>query len=211
MQTAHKRSRDIRLLMEFLVAKANTSQRILDLAERLVQSRGFNGFSYADIAASLGVTKASLHYHFPAKAALGKRLIERYETNFLAALEAIDRSSKNPQEKLRRYVGIYADALRDNRICLCGMLAAEYITLPKPMRTEVKHFFDENERWLTIILEQGLRGKVLKFKGPAFEAARALVGSLEGAMMLARSYGDASRFQVVADRLLGELSSTKRT
>jgi TetR/AcrR family transcriptional repressor of nem operon len=193
------------------VAKANTSQRILDIAERLVQTRGFNGFSYADIAASLRVTKASLHYHFPAKAALGKRLIERYETNFLTALEAIDRSGKNSRAKLRRYIEIYAGALRDNRMCLCGMLAAEYVTLPKPMRAEVKHFFDENERWLTMILEQGLRSKELQFEGPPFEVARALVGSLEGAMMLARSYGDASRFQVVANRLLGELSRRNRT
>jgi AcrR family transcriptional regulator len=35
---------------------ADTAARILDSAERLVQSRGFNGFSYADVAAELGVT-----------------------------------------------------------------------------------------------------------------------------------------------------------
>ena len=191
------------------MANATTSQRILDIAERLVQTRGFNAFSYADIAASLGVTKASLHYHFPAKAALGKRLIERYEAKFLTALEAIERGGGNPPEKLRRYTDLYADALRNKRMCLCGMLAAEYVTLPKPMRAEVKHFFDENERWLTVILEQGLRSKELRFEGPVFEVARALLGSLEGAMMLARAYGDASRFQAVADRLLGDLSSPK--
>jgi TetR/AcrR family transcriptional repressor of nem operon len=206
----YKRGQRHAALKEILVANANSSQRILDIAERLVQTRGFNGFSYADIAASLGVTKASLHYHFPAKAALGKRLIERYEMNFLTALEAIDRTGKNSREKLRRYVEIYADALRNKRMCLCGMLAAEYMTLPKPMRAEVKHFFDENERWLKAILEQGVRSKELKIKGSVSEVARALVGSLEGAMMLARAYGDAARFQVVADRLLGELTSPKR-
>ena len=58
---------------------AATGRRALDVAERLVQTRGFNGFSYADIAEALGVTKASLHYHFPSKADLGQRLIERYE------------------------------------------------------------------------------------------------------------------------------------
>src|SRR5437868_8318912 len=103
-----------------------TNERILDLAERLVQTRGYNGFSYADIAASLGVTKASLHYHFPAKAALGRQLIGRYERNFVRALEAIDAKVKSPREKLRRYAGIYADVLADDRMCLCGMLAAEY-------------------------------------------------------------------------------------
>jgi TetR/AcrR family transcriptional regulator, transcriptional repressor for nem operon len=209
--TVHMRRRRRAALKEILVAYANTSQRILDIAERLVQTRGFNGFSYADIAASLGVTKASLHYHFPAKAALGKRLIERYEANFLTALDAIDRTGKNAREKLRRYVEIYAEALRNKRMCLCGMLAAEYVTLPKPMRAEVKHFFDENERWLTLILERGRRSKELQFEGAAIELARALLGSLEGAMMLARSYGEASRFQAVADRLLGELSRPRRT
>jgi TetR/AcrR family transcriptional repressor of nem operon len=48
----------------------------LDIAEQLVQTRGFNGFSYADIAAEIGISKASLHYHFPTKAMLGERLID---------------------------------------------------------------------------------------------------------------------------------------
>jgi len=187
------------------VVRADTSQRILDTAERLLQTRGFNGFSYADIATTLGVTKASLHYHFPAKAELGQRLIERYEKNFLTALGTIDQTSKTAREKLQRYAKIYADVLRNNRMCLCGMLAAEYATLPKPMKEEMKHFFDENERWLTAVLKQGQKARELKFSGPAHEVARALVGSLEGAMMLARSFGEVSRFEAAANRSLAEL------
>ena len=184
---------------------AGTSQRILDVAERLVQTRGFNGFSYADIASALDVTKASLHYHFSTKAELGKSLIQRYEKGFLEALAAIDRRSTDAREKLRLYSKIYADVLRANRMCLCGMLAAEYATLPKPMREEMRHFFDENERWLVAVLEQGRAAGSLKFGGAAQDAARAIVGSLEGAMMLARSYGDVERFRVVADRVVAEL------
>jgi len=186
---------------------ADTSQKILDIAERLVQTRGFNGFSYADIAGPLRITKASLHYHFPAKAQLGKQLIERYERNFLAALAAIDRGGADPRRKLRQYAAIYADVLRQDRMCLCGMLAAEFATLPKAMRENMRHFFDENERWLSAVLEQGRKAGRLKFTGTPREVARALVGSLEGAMMLARSYGEVARFQVVADRLLAELSA----
>src|SRR5688572_31170640 len=124
---------------------ADTAQRILDVAERLVQTRGFNGFSYADIAEALRVTKASLHYHFPAKADLGRQLIERYERNFLAALERIDAGTGDALEKLRRYAALYEGVLRDQRMCLCGMLAAEFGTLPEPMRVELRHFFDANE------------------------------------------------------------------
>lgn len=186
-------------------ATANTSQRILDIAERLVQTRGFNGFSYADIASALTVTKASLHYHFPTKAQLGTRLIERYEAGFLKALEEIDRTTPDARDKLRRYAKIYADVLRNNRMCLCGMLAAEYATLPKPMKEEMRHFFDENERWLVRVLEEGRASGSLRFTGPALDVARALVGSLEGAMMIARSYGEVARLETVADRLIAEL------
>ena len=188
-------------------AAATTSQRILDIAERLVQTRGFNGFSYADIAQALHVTKASLHYHYPAKADLGKELIERYERNFLNALAHIDAESADAREKLRRYAAIYADVLRADRMCLCGMLAAEFATLPKPMKDPMRHFFDENERWLTVVLKQGKKEKVLKFTGDPTEAAQALVGGLEGAMMIARSYGDVGRFNAVTERLLADLGA----
>ncbi|HXL75981.1 MAG TPA: TetR family transcriptional regulator [Burkholderiales bacterium] len=184
---------------------ADTSQRILDVAERLVQTRGFNGFSYADIAEALEVTKASLHYHFPTKGDLGKRLIERYEEGFLAALRSIDSAGAGARDKLKRYIRIYADVLRDNRMCLCGMLASDYATLPKPMKEEVKHFFDENEQWLAAVLDAGRKAGNLEFKGSALELARAMVGSLEGAMMLARSYGEVSRFDTAAERLIAAL------
>jgi TetR/AcrR family transcriptional repressor of nem operon len=184
---------------------ADTAQRILDIAERLVQTRGFNGFSYADIAEALRVTKASLHYHFPSKADLGRRLIERYETTFLAALGSIEAGGAEPREQLRRYAKIYADVLRDGRMCLCGMLASDYATLPKAMKEEVRHFFDVNEQWLVAVLERGRKAGSLGFKGSALDLARVLVGSLEGAMMLARSYGDASRFDIAAERLIASL------
>src|SRR5437763_12292968 len=120
----------------------DTAQRILDVAERLVQTQGFNGFSYADISAELGITKASLHYHFATKAELGGALIARYGASFAGALEEIDRAERDARHKLRRYAGLYAGVLRHNRMCLCGMLAADYSTLPRPMRDGVKEFFD---------------------------------------------------------------------
>src|SRR5437764_5137295 len=104
---------------------ADTAARILDVAERLVQSRGFNGFSYADVAAELGITKASLHYHFPGKAELGEALIGRYAGRFADALEQIDRRGGDAHAKLEAYAGVYAEVLRARRMCLCGMLAAD--------------------------------------------------------------------------------------
>ncbi|MGZ5214367.1 MAG: TetR/AcrR family transcriptional regulator, partial [Actinomycetota bacterium] len=116
---------------------ADTPTRILDVAERLVQRRGFNGFSYADVASELSVTRASLHYHFAGKAELGEALIERYASGFAEALADVDQRVDDAPAKLEAYVELYADVLRRERMCLCGMLAAEYETLPQPMRDSV--------------------------------------------------------------------------
>src|ERR1700758_2996000 len=112
-----------------------TSDRILEEAGQLAQQRGFNGFSYADIAAALKITKASLHYHFASKADLGRALIVRYTERFQAALDALEGT---PANTLRSYVKLYEDVLVRDRMCLCGMFAAEYSTLPGPMRHELR-------------------------------------------------------------------------
>jgi TetR/AcrR family transcriptional repressor of nem operon len=185
---------------------ASTSSRILDIAERLVQSRGFNGFSYADIAAELQISKASLHYHFPGKPELGEALIARYARRFAAALQAIDATAAAAPAKLNAYAELYADVVRGNGMCLCGMLAAEYRTLPEPMRDAVVGFFDENEVWLEAVLEQGRERGTLHFTGAARATARMIVSGLEGAMLVARPYADPVRFEAGVHQLLQSLA-----
>jgi TetR/AcrR family transcriptional regulator, transcriptional repressor for nem operon len=187
--------------------RPDTATRILDVAERLVQLRGFNGFSYADIAAELHITKASLHYHFAGKAELGRALIERYAERFTAALEAIDQHETDPVEKIRAYSAIYADVLSERRMCLCGMLAAGYDTLAEPMQQAVIKFFDTNEAWLTRVLEEGQESGRIRLNGPVREAAQVIVSGLEGAMLIARPYDDVERFNAAATRLLTGLVS----
>lgn len=188
------------------IPKDGSSARILDVAERLVQSRGFNGFSYADVAGELGVTKASVHYHFAGKAELGEALIARYRTRFGEALDAIEAECPDAGARLAAYAALYAGVLKNERMCLCGMLAADYETLPAPMREAVVRFFDENEAWLGRVLDEGRRSGALSFAGPAREQAQLIVGALEGAMLVARPYGDPGRFQAMANRLLATLA-----
>ena len=183
-----------------------TAERILDIAERLVQERGFNSFSYADIAQELGITKASLHYHFPGKAELGQALIERYAERFADALSQIDNQRPDARAKLEAYAGLYADVLRGRRMCMCGILAAEYQTLPEPMRAAVIRFFDENHSWLATVLTQGQADHTLTITGSIDETAQSILGTLEGAMLVARPYGDMSRFNATTHQLLASLT-----
>jgi TetR/AcrR family transcriptional repressor of nem operon len=184
-----------------------TAERILDVAERLVQTRGFNNFSYADIANELGITKASLHYHYPGKAELGQALITRYAERFSEALNQIDGDLPDARAKLEAYANLYADVLHGKRMCMCGILAAEYQTLPKPMRTAVIQFFDDNQRWLTALLTQGRKDRSLRFTGPADDVAQGILSTLEGAMLVARPYGGLDRFNAASRQMLDSLSA----
>ena len=184
-----------------------TAERILDIAERLVQTRGFNNFSYADIASELGITTASLHYHFRGKAELGNALITRYAERFGAALTQIDLNISDAPAKLEAYADLYAGVLQGKRMCMCGVLAAEYQTLPKPMRAAVIRFFDDNQKWLAQVLVQGQAEHTLTFAGPAHDAAQNILSTLEGAMLVARPYGDLSRFNAARGQLLAGLAT----
>ncbi|HEY0374662.1 MAG TPA: TetR/AcrR family transcriptional regulator [Amnibacterium sp.] len=183
----------------------DTRTQILDVAERLVQTRGFNDFSYADIASELAVTNAALHYHFRTKAALGDAVIERYAQRFFAALERIAAGSSDASTQIEAYIDLYREVLAADRMCLCGVLAAEYPTLPDSMREAVQRFFDRNERWLVAVLETGPENHRLNSADSARDTARMIVDTLEGAVMIARAQHDPDRFRAVATRLLRTL------
>ena len=184
---------------------AGTSGRILDVAERLLQVRGYNGFSYADVATELGITRAALHYHFPGKAELGQALIQRYATRFAAALADLDATAPDAAAKLSGYVALYADVLSADRMCLCGMLAAEHRTLPGPLQQAVCDFFTANTVWLRKVLEEGCSDGSLRCPGTAEATASMVLGTLEGAMLITRLDGDVARFTATADQLLSGL------
>jgi TetR/AcrR family transcriptional repressor of nem operon len=189
---------------------AGTADRILDAAEALAQTRGFNGFSYAHVAEQLDITKASLHYHFRSKAQLGEALIARYAERFASALDKIEDGEADARDRLAAYAALYSGVLDGGRMCLCGMLAAEYETLPKSMGDAVVRFFDANHAWLTQVLAQGRAAGTLDFEGDPGEGAQLILGGLEGALLIARPYGDPARFDTAARRLIAAFSGQPR-
>lgn len=184
----------------------DTRTRILDAAERLAQRRGFNGFSYADIASEIGITKASLHYHFASKAELGRAVLARYAERFMAELASFDSQLQDARQRLVSYANLYGTVLEQDRFCLCGMLAAEYETLPPVMRAGIIAFFDQNEAWLAGVLELGRKQGSVHFAGSPGDAARMVVYALEGALLVARPYREVSRFRTAVLELLAGLT-----
>ena len=174
----------------------STKSQILDVAQRLIQSRGYNGFSYKDLAEALAIRTASIHYHFPTKADLGVGLLQRYRRDFANELAAIVASATDPRRALERFAELFQRTFNaDSRLCLCGMLSAEIATLPEAVAAEVEKFFHETEQWVAASLAAGQKSGAVRFTGSPQAQARLLIAMLEGAMVVARGMRARNSFQ----------------
>lgn len=175
---------------------------ILDVAEGIVRSRGYNAFSYADIATEIGVSKASLHHHFPTKSDLGLKLVERFTDMFSGALEYVDEHHSSSLIKLREYTRLYEGSLQENKMCLCGMLAAEHETLSPSMQDAINGYFDGHEQWIRRVLQKGKKDGELVFEGDPLRHAKLIVSNLQGALMIAKSKRSMDHITIVASQLI---------
>jgi TetR/AcrR family transcriptional repressor of nem operon len=179
--------------------RSETAEQILDLAEKLIQTRGYSAFSYQDIADSLAIRKASIHYHFPSKTDLGIAVVDRYVARFGAALVAIAQDqSRTSMAMLDFYVEPYVGFAKSaDQVCLCGALAGEILALPPALRSRVDGFFRSHQSWLTGILKRGMDRGEFKLSAPASKVARLVFGALQGALLVKRTTGDPSQLRDV--------------
>ncbi len=169
--------------------------RILETADAMIRSRGYNGVSFREIADAVGVKSASVHYHFPTKGALGAAVARRYTATFMAALGPVEEAPKSAaavQDRLHALTR--ASLVEENLMCLCGMLGAEIADLPPEVVAETRRFFEETIAWLIGAFEQS------DWAANASARRTLALGTLatsEGALILARTLGDVSVFDKI--------------
>lgn len=173
-----------------------TDVQIAQLARERMQTSGYGGLHYGDIAKTLGITRAAVHHYFPNKVDLGRRVITDYCDWTRAELDTIDERSVTRRDKMARYVGLYRSIIErgDERLCPGGMLAAESMTLPGGLRADVQEFFDLHISWVArVLLGDGRRDSTVQ--------AASIVASLQGALLVARLYGRTDYFDAAAHGL----------
>ncbi|HZL73316.1 MAG TPA: TetR/AcrR family transcriptional regulator [Planctomycetota bacterium] len=186
--------------------KRDMRSRLLDVAQELVQVRGFNAFSFHDLAARVRLRAPSVHHHFASKAELGRQLMARYRAGFGARLAEIESRVRDPRARLARFLGLFRETFRlGDRLCLCGMLATEYATLPRPVRAEVTAFYRDAEAWLARVFAAGREQGRLRFAGSPASAARMFFNALEGALIAARAFKDEKRLTSAGNWLIQAL------
>lgn len=181
---------------------SETKDKIVSMADRLVRTKGFNAFSYKDIAAPLDIKNAAVHYHFPAKADLGVEVIDQEIEKFNHSTGKWKPLPEN--EQLGKLVEVFRKHNSQGNICLMGSLATDFETFSPAMQAKVQEMADGIVSWLTNCLEQGRKNKCIHFKGPAGARALIIMSNLQSSLLLSRVMGPAA-FRSIADQLLEDL------
>lgn len=190
---------------------SSKAAEIAACARSLIALRGYNGFSYADIAEAVGITKASIHHHFPSKAELVRRVVVAYRAEAAAGLAALAAQVSDPAVRLQAWTGFWQDCLRERTLpfCICAMLATEMPTIPDEVGIEVRGHFDDLSQWLAATLADGARtGQFMLNAAPAAEAL-GFMAAIHGAMVAARAYGDAAVFTSISQGLHDRLTARR--
>ncbi|CAB3665562.1 MULTISPECIES: TetR/AcrR family transcriptional regulator [Achromobacter] len=165
-----------------------TREQLLAHAEKLIRTRGCNGFSYRDLAEHVGVKTSSIHYYFPGKDDLLYEAVEAYSARALAAMRGID-TSLPAQAQLDQYLSMMESrACGSGELCLAGMLAAEVNSLPERVRGALQGFFRAHEAWLARVLAEGAAQGTMKFSGTPEAAGRAVFATVQGCILVARLF-----------------------
>jgi TetR/AcrR family transcriptional repressor of nem operon len=173
----------------------DTRETIMAAARAMVQAHGYNALSFRELAKAVGVKSASVHYHFPTKGDLAAALARRYTEDAAAYLDHVLASSPEPATCMRAYTAIFRAALEaGNRMCLCGIMAAEHDDLPAEVRAEVNAFTALNVRWLGQVLALG---KTNPDRTVLQDQAIAIYSAIEGAQLISRGRGDIAVYDAI--------------
>jgi len=165
----------------------DTAERLLDHAQSLIQRRGYNAFSYKDLATAIGIRTASIHYHFPSKGDLGTALMQRYHAQLELELERIERTAKTQQQRLESFIKLYGKTEKQHAICLCGSLAADRETLSQPLQEAVDRYLKRSQEWVSQQIQRGIASGEFAARGEPRDLAATLISGLQGGLILARA------------------------
>jgi len=180
----------------------DTAHKILDTAQVMVMTEGFNAFSYKDLQNEVGVKTSSIHYYFPTKQDLATSLVKRHNEQLWQKLEKIEAEQKTGLDKIKALGYMFVDISKKGQFCLCGMLTSDLLSMSDEATKALKDFFHDTERWLAVAIRQGIEeGDIRKAVEPK-EVAANYLATLEGGILIARARKGEDYMKSVVDQAL---------
>ena len=164
-------------------------KEIMAVACEALQKGGVNGFSFRDLADTVGIKSSSVHYHFRNKNELFKALVEDFRDQAAAHLQGIAANSGSLQEALFSFIDMFEGVLDEGKFCLCGILAADQQHLDEELIEKVNKTFMAMESWLKGVIDSYPQCSLA-----TDSLALLLISSLEGSMLIDRLRGDKTYF-----------------
>ncbi|MBI6530067.1 MULTISPECIES: TetR/AcrR family transcriptional regulator [Morganellaceae] len=166
-----------------------TRERLLCEAEHLMREKGYSAFSYADLSKSIGITKASIHHHFPTKDILGEQVVRQAFLDTRNLFDQIELTENSAAGKIAAYVDLFTESYRASLLPLCCALSAETANLPQNITEQTSLYFDMQIKWLVSIVDQGNSTGEFSSNLTAVDAALLIINICEGASVVARATG----------------------
>lgn len=187
------------------MSPADRKTEILALAEELLQTRGYSGFSYADLARELAVSKAAIHHHFATKEDLGLALVEHYQQELLDAHRQIDAHAADAGQALELLVEAAAEKLVQGcKVCPSGIFEAEQGAVPESLAAAARRLDESMHEWLAGLLTRGRARGELAFVGEPEDQAWMVMATFQGAFQKARSLGEPA-YRTITRQLLAAM------
>lgn len=164
-----------------------TREQLLKDAEVMMRQKGYSAFSYADLAKSIGITKAGIHYHFSSKEKLGEEVVKQAYSETEIRFSDIIASHSSAAQRIDVYASLFEESYRAGLLPLCCALSAEVANLPEIITEQTTRYFELQLAWLRRVIVEGFRtGEVTSDASPD-EIALAVINLCEGASVVARA------------------------
>ncbi len=163
-----------------------TREKIIELGESLIRTRGYNAFSYQDISSELGIKNAAIHYYFPSKENLGTSIVKSNIQRFEEMTDNMYSRGFDEWHQVETFIKIYTKSHREQKRCIVGSLGPDINSLSDNTIAELKRMTDIIFKWFTGTLASGREKGVFSFKEEPHIKALLIMSSLVASLQLAR-------------------------
>jgi TetR/AcrR family transcriptional regulator, transcriptional repressor for nem operon len=168
----------------------NRKKQIIDLAIKLVQQKGYVAFSYDDISKQLGLTKASIHYHFEKKEDLGVAITDRLSKSLQNFLLVKKDASVSVEEKLKQFIQLQAERFACTEICPISSLQTDFNSLPAIVQKKIEEVSKLELSIMKELVAEAQTEEILNDTDDIQSVAVTILSSIKGALLYRRVLGD---------------------
>ncbi|MBX9767740.1 MAG: TetR/AcrR family transcriptional regulator [Bdellovibrionales bacterium] len=185
-----------------------TKARALLEAQSLLQSFGFNGFSFQHVADRLRIKKPSLFEHFSSKEKMGQELVQEYHRTFQAWTKTID--ALGSREKAIAFFSRLSRFSEEfGKVCPLSALIGDFHSLPKSIQRPLVEMYEFQLQWFQKVIREGQHSGVFRTDLSNQQLARMLMAVSLGSQWIGRVENKSQRICELQENFLNLISPQK--